>query len=230
MTYQIQLEQFSGPFNLLLNLIEEKRLDITKISLARVTDDFLSYLEKNEELDLNELADFLVVAAKLLFIKSNLLLPEPVESENEGQNLENQLKIYREYYNAAKLINKIFNQRNIALTRSRPHSSIQVEQIVKIKIKPIILSEIFKNAIRYLLEVRQMPQKTLRKIVSLQEMVKRILQKFKKHQKLSFERLTKGQSKIEVVVSFLAILELVKQKAVLIEQRELFREIAIKKL
>lgn len=230
MSYQIKLEQFSGPFDLLLNLIEEKKLDITQISLAKVTDDFLSYLEKNKELDLSELADFLVVAAKLLLIKSSLLLSQPSETEIDSQNLEKQLKIYREYYQAAKIISKIFNQKKIALARQRPHSSIEIKKFTKIKIKPLILKEVFNNAIRYLLEIQQIPQRTIKKVISLQEMINKILQKFEQFSKISFKNLIKDQSKIEVVVSFLAILELAKQGVILIEQKELFREIIIKKL
>jgi segregation and condensation protein A len=230
MAYQIQLDQFSGPFHLLLSLIEEKKLDISKIALSKVTDDFLAYLEKNKDLDLNELADFLVIAAKLLFIKSNLILPEPIEDESQEQNLENQLKIYREYYQAAKLINKIFNKRNIALARLRPHSSVRTEKSIKITIKPATLKEIFNNAIKYLLEMQQLPQRALKRVISLQEKVNAVLERLKKCRELNFRNLIEGQSRIEIVVNFLAILELAKERAVLIEQRELFEEIIIKKL
>ena len=230
MVYTITLEQFSGPFHLLLNLIEENKLDITNISLAAVSDDFLAYLEKNKEIDPNELADFLLVAAKLLLIKSSLLLPEPIQLDDEALNLENQIKIYREYHQASKLINKIFNRNNIALARTRPHYSIQIGPLLEISIKPKILAENFERTMKLFLEIQQLPQKTIKKFISLQEMIKKILGLVKKGQEASFEGLIKGFSRTEVVMSFLAILEMSKRRLIFVKQAGPFEKIIIEKV
>jgi len=205
-------------------------LDITNISLAQVTDDFLSCLEKGEEISPSELADFLVVAAKLLLIKSSLLLPGVSEPEFEELNLEEQLKIYREYYTASKLLNKILNKKNIALARSRPHLMIQPQTMAKIKIKPDVLTKVFQETINFFLKFQTLPRKTLRQAVSLQEKIKECLVVIKKRERTTFRQLSDRRPKIEVVVSFLAILELAQQRMVSLKQVVLFGEIIIQKL
>src|SRR3989338_9236417 len=100
--YQTKLEQFEGPLHLLLELIEAEKLDITSIALSKVTDQFLDYLTETSDLHPEELADFLVVAARLLLIKSRALLPSLTGEGDEEADLERQLKIYREYYEASK--------------------------------------------------------------------------------------------------------------------------------
>ena len=99
-TYQVRLSLFEGPLDLLLHLIEREELDITKISLAQVTDQYLAYISQLEELHPETLADFLVVAARLLLIKSQILLPRPeaqplaVDEEDPGEALARQLREY----------------------------------------------------------------------------------------------------------------------------------------
>jgi len=82
--YQIKLEQFNGPLDLLLCLIEDEKLDISQVSLAKVTDQYLSYIERSENISATELADFLVIATKLLVIKSKTLLPDLVDGEEDS--------------------------------------------------------------------------------------------------------------------------------------------------
>src|SRR5262245_24863161 len=101
--YEVRLEQYSGPLDKLLELIEEKKLEPTQVSLAAVTADFISYVEKLEQekdVDPGVLADFVVVAARLLVIKSKVLLPGLELTEEEKvdiADLENRLKIYQEF-------------------------------------------------------------------------------------------------------------------------------------
>jgi segregation and condensation protein A len=106
-TYTVKLPVFEGPLDLLLHLIEERELDITKVSLAAVTDQYLDYMNQVEELNPDRLADFLIVAAKLLLIKSRTLLPQPSdeideeEEEDVGDELVRRLIEYRKFKNAA---------------------------------------------------------------------------------------------------------------------------------
>ncbi len=103
-TYQVELLVFQGPLDLLLSLIEQEELDITKISLAQVTNQYLAYLEAIKETNPDDLTDFLVIAAKLILIKSKILLPRPpasiVEEEEEdiGDELARQLLIYKQSF------------------------------------------------------------------------------------------------------------------------------------
>ena len=97
--YEIKTEQFQGPLDLLLSLIESQKLDISQIALAQVTDQYLTYLDQAQDIGATELADFLVVAAKLMYMKSKLLLPSLVDEElEEGPDLETQLREYQKFY------------------------------------------------------------------------------------------------------------------------------------
>src|SRR5919199_1528001 len=105
-TYTVRLPDFEGPLDLLLHLIEREELDITRLSLAQVTDQYMQYLNSMQRADVEQLADFLVVAAKLLLLKSRLLLPQaPLSgeepSEDAGAELTRQLLEYRQYKRAA---------------------------------------------------------------------------------------------------------------------------------
>src|SRR3989344_609317 len=103
-----KLEKFEGPLDLLLQLIEDQKLDITEVSLSKVADQFLEYLKNTTSLNPEEMADFLVVAAKLLVIKSKALLPDlNIADDADSSTLERQLKIYKEFLEASKVIRQI---------------------------------------------------------------------------------------------------------------------------
>ena len=125
--YQVKLEKFEGPLDLLLQLIEQADLDITEVSIAKVVEQFMIYLEQVEEKNPEELADFLVVAAKLLLIKSRALLPNlSLGDEDDGLNLESQLKIYKKYYDASKIIEKILAEKKVLFTREKIPVDVEV--------------------------------------------------------------------------------------------------------
>ena len=102
MPYTIKIQKFEGPLDLLLQLIEQEELDITEISLAHITEQYLEYLATIEELYPDELADFLVVATKLLLIKSHMLLPELTLEDEDEESLTRQLQLYKKYVEAAR--------------------------------------------------------------------------------------------------------------------------------
>ncbi|MFZ5364219.1 MAG: segregation and condensation protein A, partial [Patescibacteria group bacterium] len=118
--YQIKIEKFEGPFDLLLQMIEKEEMNITEISLARIADQFILYLEQMENLNPAEMADFLVVAAKLLWIKSKALLPSLEVEGEDGSDLATQLKIYKEYRDASLVIHKMILKRRFTFVRERP--------------------------------------------------------------------------------------------------------------
>jgi segregation and condensation protein A len=116
----IQLDQFEGPLNLLLKLIEDQELDITQISLAEVADQYLKLLHTQESWSADELADFLVIAAKLVLLKSKVLLPSlqlTDEEEGDARELERQLKLLKSYLDASKHVEKLHDREEIARVR-----------------------------------------------------------------------------------------------------------------
>ncbi|PKL72348.1 hypothetical protein CVV26_01630 [Candidatus Kuenenbacteria bacterium HGW-Kuenenbacteria-1] len=229
--YNIKLEQFEGPLDLLLQLIEKQKFDITQISLSQVADQFIEYLNQTKNLSLDELVNFLSVAAKLLLIKSKTLLPLlNLEEEEEIQNLENQLKIYKEYFEASKKINEMLLRKNFAFFREKSLKNIIPMFSPPKNLNKNILAEIFTEILKNL-EITISPlveQKTMRKVFSIQEKIEQIKNLIFKRSKLSFDYLiNSSKSKIEIIVNFLALLELIKQTSVIVSQKENFKEIII---
>lgn len=232
--YTIKLDQFEGPLDLLLELIESQKLEITKISLAQVTDQFLEFLKKNEDkITSANLANFVLVAAKLILIKSKALLPflELTQEEEEDiLDLEKQLKEYQRFRGAAELLKKL--SRGGKLSFSRQYQ----EQVVDIFYPPAnvsssMLADIFKRVIADIPVIPELPKNILKKKISVEERIKKITELILERIEVSFHSLLKPhQGREHVVVNFLAMLELTKQKLVMVRQEEIFGEIKLIKL
>src|SRR6476469_1605376 len=121
----VKIQQFEGPLDLLLSLIEQQQLDITQISLAQVTEQFLGYVKQLEQIDATELADYLGIAAKLLVIKSKAILPslevETIEEEAE-EDLTTKLLRYKQFKEAAKYFKTLDSRGLQSFTRTRVFS------------------------------------------------------------------------------------------------------------
>jgi len=227
--YQIKLNQFSGPLDLLLALIEEQKLDISQVSLAKVTDQYLAYLDSQTEISANELADFLVIATKLLVIKSKILLPQLAdEEEDSAEQLEAQLKMYKDYLEASKNIEQIIKSGHLLFSRERiafnfeptfsPPKELQVGEL-----KPLY-EEILKR-VDYIINL---PQKVMKQTVSLKEKVTNIRQLIARLKTINFKDiLADAKSRTEVVVSFMALLELIKSGEIAVNQGGIFDDIYV---
>ncbi len=230
MAFAVKLEKFEGPLDLLLELIETAKLDISQISLAKVTDEYLSRLQENPQIPPEELADFLVVASRLLYIKSRLLLPflNLGEAEDEG-DLETQLKIYKEYLEASRTVAAMIGKRRFLFVHEKlPHIEIGFAPPKKLTAEQ--LAELFRAVLRRLDLIVRLPQAVIEKTVSIHEKITEIQALVSKAVRLTFkEMMSSAESRIEIVVSFLALLELIKQKAVSVSQADLFEDITIEK-
>lgn len=232
-------EKFSGPLGLLLSMIESEEMDITEIALAKIADQYVAYIRSASDIDPEELADFLVVAAKLLFIKSKALLPYlfSAAEEEEIDDLEKQLRMYKEFVNASlKIKERIAEKRFLFLPpliknrRSQfnlpvfsPPAKLDQEQLHEQLLK--IIAGLKKQ------QEAPLPEKHLEPKVSIEEKISLIKKLLLDKIKINFSKLlASAQSKTEVIVSFLAVLELAKQKELFFEQEELFSEIHISRL
>ena len=228
--YTLKLEKFQGPFNLLLQLIEKEKLDITEVSLSQVTDEFLNYLKKVEQVQPYELADFLEIAAKLILIKSRLLIPELVDEEEDGQDLINQLKIYQRYAQVTKSVGKIANYPKYSFARDKIPLQIVPEFSLEIKITPQILEKHFKELLGILLNQTKLAKKTFSyKVIFVKQKINKLKEILKKQSHINLVSLIKKRKKPEKIVMFLAVLELIKRRQALISQTGLFEEIIIKR-
>lgn len=229
--HQIKIEKFEGPLDLLLQLIEQQQLDITQVALSQVTDQYLEYLRRMEERQPTELADFLVVAAKLLVIKSRALLPYLTwEEEEEGEDLEKQLKMYRIFVEASKNIEGLLKKRHFSFFRPKPPVTEEIIFSPPKKLTKNEMAKIFKEIISKLQPVVALPQEALRKAISIKERIEKIRNLIVQKGICTFDEIISGQcTKAETIVNFLALLELVKQREVLVDQEGLFNQIQFKK-
>lgn len=231
--YKVKLEKFEGPLDLLLQLIEGRELDITQVSLAEVANQYIDYLNQAKELNIEELADFLVVAAKLLYIKSKALLPTlEIGEDEELYDLEKQLKIYKEYLEASKLIHKMILKKKFCFVRERLIRSEEIIFNPPKNLNTSKLKNIFEEILKELKPIFELPKKALEKTISIQEKIHYIRNVLLSciENKLCFRNLLKNvKSKTEIIVSFLALLELVKQRTVVVTQDGVFNEITIEK-
>ncbi|MEK7612293.1 MAG: segregation/condensation protein A [Patescibacteria group bacterium] len=237
--YSVTLEQFSGPLDKLLELIEAQHLDITDVSLAAVTIDFLEYIKKLEsEIHPAILADFLSVAAKLMLIKSKILLPDITLTEDEEsdiKDLESRLTIYKLFAArsgpASLGLQELWNK---GLTMySRPLFTELGDTTIFYPPKTLTAGDLVSALQNVLAAVEEItpPDKGKVKsiLVTLEEKVQELIHRFTQAARQSFSELRENKSKSEIVVLFLAILHLMRQKEIRVEQEGAFNDIIMER-
>lgn len=226
-SFKIKTEIFEGPLDLLLSLIEKRKLLINDIALARVADDYILYLQSQENFPMKDTANFLVVATTLLLIKSRSLLPGLFITEEEQQDineLEARLKIYKRIKELSANIKNLFGKKLIFLPEQRkfepvfsPDESMTKENIF------FAIKEVIKN----LPKVSFIPKTKVIKVISLEEVIENLTKRVKNCLKMSFKDFSNmGKvEKVDVIVSFLAMLELVKRGIINANQEKEFSDI-----
>lgn len=231
--YQVKLEQFAGPLELLLQLILEEKLDITQIALAKVAEQYLKHLEEVEELYPEELADFLVVATKLLVLKSRAMLPYlEWGEEEEGPALEDQLKIYKEFHAAALQLEARIAAGKFTYGRVDDYfQSMDPIFSPPQKFTAENLKNFFIDVLKRLEPIVRLPKMALSRTVSLQEKIGHLQNLMQKNLQLSFKTLLgNAQDRQDIVLTFLALLELVKRKTIKVKQDNNYEDIQIEKI
>jgi segregation and condensation protein A len=231
--YKIQLEVYEGPLDLLLELIQQAQLDITKVSLAQVTDQYLSYLQQLPEHHLEDLSSFLIIAARLLQIKSEALLPRPpireLGEEDPGDALARQLIAYKKYKQVAVLL----SERHEANLRSYQRIASAPIHDQPVQIEGVDLNSL-RQAFLDALAAAPTESKVVHPIdvpkIKIRDRITAILTALKEASRITFQQLfARATSRMEVVVSFLALLELIKQRQIEVRQEHLFGEIEIER-
>lgn len=232
--YQVKTINFEGPFNLLLNLVEERRLFINEISLASVTEDYLKYMNLMENLHPNEMASFMMVAATLILIKSKSLLPNlnlTDEEEGDIKNLEDRLKLYELYLNLAQKTKNNFGKKIIFQAKEKKNDFLIFlpdEQITKENMM-VLASDLLNKIPKKIF----LPNIEVKKVISLEEMIDKLTQRIQDSMKFNFKEFSgeakTKEEKIFVIVGFLAMLELVKDGILNVMQENNFQDIIIEK-
>ena len=228
-TFEIKIEAFEGPLELLLDLVEKRKLLINDISLAEVTDEYMRQVSIMQELSLPNTAQFINLAATLLLIKSKSLLPvlDLTSEEEEGiDDLELRLRRYQMYRDIAQDIESIFGKN---VTHQRQYAADKNPLFVTDTFTTLNgLQEAIGSVLVSLPKKEIKPKVQVRKVISLEEMMTRLHTRIEKQMKLTFSELLEDSTeKTNIVVGFLAILESVKQGNILVAQMHRFDEIEI---
>ena len=235
--FLVKSGSFEGPLELLLSLVEDRKLFINEVSLSQVTDEYLSYVKKLSEMQISDATGFILIASTLILIKSKSLLPGLELSEEEESNiidLEMRLKLYQTVKEVMPWVKGNYGNKIIHFGRAKlldtpiwtPHPSITVPNISH------ICAELFSA----LPNEEVLPEVSVRKVISIEEMISNLTDRIEKGLKINFSSISGGvehkdekEKKVYVIVGFLAMLELIKRGVLDVIQRGNFEEMEITK-
>lgn len=238
----IKIDNFEGPFDLLLHLIKKNKMDIYNVEILKVTGQYLSYLEQMKEMDLDITSEFIVVAATLIEIKSKTLLPkikDVVEEEDVEKKLLEKLILYKEIKESTSFFRERYIQGGNVFTK-KPEIIEEIKVITNNEdiFKNVTLLDLFQiyNNVLEIHNNRQNKSNVIQKKVysdkyKVEDKVNYLSERLKKETITEFDELMlECECKMECVVTFLALLEMIKQKVVKVYQSSSFGNIMIERL
>lgn len=229
----VRLDAFEGPLDLLLHLIRREEIDIWNIPIAHITEQYLEYLQIMKDLNINLAAEWLVMASTLIYIKSKMLVPEEKQEENEevqGEDPRNelvyQLLEHQKFKNAAEMLYSREEVEN-AVWNNPPEDAVgDVNEIVAVSLFDLLKA--FHEVVRRFEEQRVMELD--HEEVTVEQKIEEIRNRLLVRDNLMFSALFAGsRSKMQMIVTFLALLELVRMREVWLYQKRAFEEIQITK-
>lgn len=235
--YSIKIENFEGPLDLLIYLIEKNKMDIYDINLAEITDQYIEYLNKMEEMNLEIASEFLVMASTLILLKSKSLLPKQLEDEEEitEEELIRRIIEYKKYKEIIKKFKEQYENSGDRLYGVREEIQLPKQKLEKEYNKEII-PELYKKLIERNEQKKNQNAKNIEKIAisesySVGSKVKEMFKVLIKQKKFVFNKLfsIKEHNKQEVVTAFSGILEMSRRSKVITTQEEVFGDILVEK-
>lgn len=233
MTYKVKLDVFEGPLDLLLYLIKKEEADIFDIPIAKVTEQYLQYLEYMKLLDLNIAGEFIVMAATLMHIKSRMLLPpdeqppEEIEEEDPRAELVRRLIEYKKFKEAAGQLADMESRRSLVFPRA-----VDEAQYIDQSEGPYFEASIFDLINAFSTILKSVSKETFLEVVkdefTVEEKIHGLINLLAEKPVVNFKEIFgRSKSKLELIATFLALLELIRQKEVMVRQRQLFGEIEV---
>jgi segregation and condensation protein A len=226
--FTISRKDFEGPLTLLIQLIEKRKVAITDFSLSEITDEYIQFLHEHPH-SISENSEFIHTASVLLLIKSKALLPNlelTTKEEADISELEERLSQYQKIQNVAQKI------RPLLVEQSSFRSNFKPEEVIifmpDTQVQTGTLTQAIRNLLQQLPAIQKETKVKLRHVVSLKEMIESILTRVRATTRTSFTECTKGfTEKADIVVSFLAMLELAKEQDILVSQNNQYGTIDI---
>ncbi len=233
--YKIRLPNFEGPFDLLLFFIKRDELNIYDIPIARITEEFLKYIRVIQYFDLELAGEFLLMASTLMYIKSQMLLPRPVSDEDEEiedprTQLVQRLLEYKKYKDASGELSEMAEDQRYVYYRNIFEGDKRIETngngasfknatlFDLIKAFKTIIERTEKDNVQHV--VNLFP-------VSVREKYKEILSLLKRDKRARFSEIISGKTRQHIIVSFLAVLELIKDKMIFVSQSDAYEDIIL---
>ena len=234
MQYKVTIDNFDGPLDLLLHLIKEQDIDIYDIKIEKITKQYLDYIKEMKDLNLSVASEYLVMASELIEMKSKMLLPKKEKQEDDEYEedprevLIERLLAYKKYKEVTSAFKDLELTRKLVFTKEPVNlSSYAKEEDIK---EDLGVDDLI-NAFNILMQKKELDKplatKITKKELSVSEKVKKIKDILKVRKKMNFEEVFEVQSKEELIISFLSILEMVKKKEILLTQEGNFKSIII---
>lgn len=226
--FHIKTESYEGPFELILDLIEKRQLSINELSLAQVTDDYIQHVRGHGTFPMEDAAQFIGIAATLLLIKSKSLIPDLELSSDEEEDMDDLKRRLAEYERVREMmreLSRIFGK-NVMVSAGE-----RAPEVVFAPARDLTLAKLesaLADALAALEKEEKLPEARVRPLVTIEEMMDTLLTRVQKAMTISFREFSgTAKEKVEVIVSFLALLELVKEGAVEALQSGSFSDISI---
>jgi segregation and condensation protein A len=227
--FSIKTDSYEGPFETLLDLIESRKLLVNDLALASITEDFVAHVRSQATFPVEETANFIQIAATLILIKSKSLIPDLALTEEETadvEDLKRRLVAYEKVREAARELSRIFGKTVLLPAGER---SPEVTFAPSRDFSKEALAEAFARVLAAREVVEELPEARVKPLVTIEEMMDRLGKRVQSAMTLSFKEFSGGiKEKVEVIVSFLALLELVKQGAIAAEQYDLHGDIRLR--
>lgn len=232
--YKIHLEQFEGPLDLLLFFIKRDELNIYDIPISKITKEFLEYVNLIKLMDLEIAGDFILMASTLMHIKVRMLLPRELDEKGEEidprADLVKALIEYKRYKEVAEELSYYeSNQRKVSFRGNFSSDAVETPNEFQTLLKNVTIYDLAKSFKKIIEGIKEAPVHQIKKInVTIDEQIELILEKVKKFTELHFLSLVEGMSeKIRIVITFIALLELVKSQRIGIKESPEFNDFII---
>lgn len=235
--YPIKLDNFEGPLDLLCHLIDKNKMNIYDINLSQIAEQYMEYLKKNEDMDLEIASEFLVMASTLLYLKSKKLLPKQEEDEEEitEEELVRRIAEYKTYKEVSKLLKEnyeIYSKRYFKLQENIELPKQKLETLYESNLIPNLYAEIIqRNSIKLNKNAKNIEKIAIVENYTVSSKVKEMFKALVKQKRFVFNKMfsIKKHSKQEVVTAFSGLLELSRRSKVETTQEELFGDITVEK-
>ena len=242
MEYSIQTKKYEGPMELLLDLIKRNKIDISDISIVEITEQYVDYVDNMGKLDLDFASDFIDMAARLLEIKSRYILYlkyNSSEEEDPRKELVQKIEEYKKFREITENLRDSIKEYDDRFYREKEEyleeeeldlSVISIDEIAKIALKIFKKIDENKDTEEILKKNEKLKNIVRNKNISVESRIESIRDRIKLKKKIRFSEILESKEKKEVIANFLAILELIKMKEIIIQQEDVYQEIIIKRI